>query len=58
MNKHNFSTNKNEVLQLELKATEMRKQILEMIVAAQGIHIASAFSRLNPAACPALSVRG
>lgn len=36
--------NKNEVLQLELKATQMRKQILEMIVAARGTHIASAFS--------------
>lgn len=52
MNKHNFSTNKNEVLQLELKATEMRKQILEMIVAAQGIHIASAFSRLSSFSIP------
>lgn len=33
-----------EVLQLELKATELRKQILEMIVTARGTHIASAFS--------------
>lgn len=36
--------NNNEVLQLELKATQFRKQILEMIVAARGTHIASAFS--------------
>ena len=36
--------NKNEVLQLELKAVQLRKQILEMIVAARGTHIASAFS--------------
>ncbi|MDO8638394.1 MAG: transketolase [Candidatus Daviesbacteria bacterium] len=36
--------NKSELLQLELKATEIRKQILEMIVTAQGTHIASAFS--------------
>lgn len=35
---------KKEVLQLELKATELRKMILEMIVGAQGTHIASAFS--------------
>lgn len=35
---------KNKVLRLELKATELRKQILEMIVAARGTHIASAFS--------------
>lgn len=35
---------KNEVLELELKVTQMRKQILEMIVAASGTHIASAFS--------------
>ena len=33
-----------EVLRLELKATELRKQILEMIVTARGTHIASAFS--------------
>ncbi len=31
-------------LELELKATETRKGILEMIVAAQGTHIASSFS--------------
>lgn len=43
-NKQSFSGNKNESLQLELKATQMRKQILEMIVAACGTHIASAFS--------------
>lgn len=36
--------NKTEVLQLELKATQMRKRILEMIVGARGTHIASAFS--------------
>ena len=36
--------NKNEILQLELKAVQLRKQILEMIVAARGTHIASAFS--------------
>lgn len=36
--------NKNEVLRLELKAAELRKQILEMIVEARGTHIASAFS--------------
>lgn len=52
--KQSFSSNKetlpflrkgkNEALQLELKATQMRKQILEMIVAARGTHIASAFS--------------
>lgn len=36
--------NKNEVLQLELKAAKLRKQILEMIVTAGGTHIASAFS--------------
>lgn len=47
MNKHSFSTNKNGVLQLELKATEMRKQILKMIVAARGTHIVSAFSILD-----------
>lgn len=38
---------KNEVLQLELKAAQMRKQILEMIVAAAGTHIASAFSIID-----------
>src|SRR3989338_6780592 len=32
------------VLQLELKAVEARKEILEMIVTAQGTHIASSFS--------------
>lgn len=35
---------KDKILQLELKAAQMRKQILEMIVAAGGTHIASAFS--------------
>ena len=35
---------KNEVLELELKAVQMRKEILEMIVSAKGTHIASAFS--------------
>lgn len=35
---------KNKILQLELKTTKLRKQILEMIVAARGTHIASAFS--------------
>lgn len=39
--------NKDEILQLELKATQMRKQILEMIVAAGGTHIASAFSIID-----------
>lgn len=34
-------------LQLALKATKMRKEILEMIVAARGTHIASAFSILD-----------
>ena len=34
----------NEVLKLELKATQMRKEILDMIVQARGTHIASAFS--------------
>ena len=33
-----------QFLQLALKATELRKQILEMIVTARGTHIASAFS--------------
>lgn len=33
-----------QFLQLELKATELRKQVLEMIVTAHGTHIASAFS--------------
>lgn len=32
------------ILELELKATETRKKVLEMIVAAQGTHIGSAFS--------------
>lgn len=36
-----------EILQLELKATQMRKTILEMIVAAGGTHIASAFSIID-----------
>lgn len=36
--------NKHKILQLELKATKLRKQILEMIVEARGTHIASAFS--------------
>lgn len=36
--------NKHKILQLELKATSLRKQILEMIVEARGTHIASAFS--------------
>lgn len=40
MNKLNSSDEKI----LELKARELRKQILEMIVAARGTHIASAFS--------------
>ncbi len=39
--------NKKEVLRFELKATQMRKQILEMIVAAGGTHIASAFSIID-----------
>lgn len=38
---------KSEFLQLELKVTQMRKQILEMIVAAGGTHIASAFSIID-----------
>lgn len=38
------SNQNREVLQLELKATELRKQILEMIVTARGTHIASAYS--------------
>lgn len=36
--------NKKEISRLELKAAQLRKQILEMIVAANGTHIASAFS--------------
>lgn len=39
--------NKKKGLILELKAAELRKQILEMIVAAQGTHIASAFSIID-----------
>ncbi len=35
---------KNIVLELELKTTQVRKEILEMIVGAKGTHIASAFS--------------
>ena len=35
---------KKEVLELELKAAQMRKEILEMIVSAKGTHIASSFS--------------
>ncbi len=35
---------KKTALELELKATEARKEILEMIVTAQGTHIGSAFS--------------
>lgn len=38
---------KNLALQLELKAAQMRKEILEMIVAARGTHIGSAFSILD-----------
>lgn len=34
----------NEVLGLELKAVQMRKDVLEMIVRARGTHIASSFS--------------
>ena len=34
----------NEVLGLELKAAQMRKDVLEMIVRARGTHIASSFS--------------
>lgn len=34
-------------LELELKATEMRKEILEMIVSVKGTHIASSFSILD-----------
>lgn len=36
--------NKDKILQLELQAAKLRKQILEMIVEARGTHIASAFS--------------
>ena len=38
------STQNRQFLQLELKATELRKRVLEMIVTARGTHIASAFS--------------
>ena len=38
---------KNKVLPLELKAAQLRKQILKMIVAARGTHIASAFSIID-----------
>lgn len=38
---------KNEVLELQLKAAQMRKEILEMIVSAKGTHIASAFSIID-----------
>lgn len=35
------------ILELELKATEMRREILEMVVGARGTHIASAFSIID-----------
>lgn len=38
---------RNSVLKLELKATQMRKEILEMIVVSGGTHIASAFSIID-----------
>lgn len=38
---------KKVALELELKATEMRREILEMVVAAKGTHIASAFSIID-----------
>jgi len=37
----------NEVLKLQLKSAQMRKEILEMIVQARGTHIASAFSIID-----------
>lgn len=40
-------TKQNNVLRLKLKATEMRKEILEIIVSVKGTHIASSFSILD-----------
>lgn len=43
--------NKTEILKLELKAEEARREIIEMIVRARGTHIASAFSIVDILVC-------
>lgn len=39
--------NNKEILELEIESTKLRKQILQMIVAAEGTHIGSAFSIID-----------
>lgn len=43
--------NKTEILKLELKAAETRREIIQMIVRAKGTHIASAFSIVDILVC-------